>query len=158
MRSAKAEIVPPPDSEVSDRLLERFLGYRLKRAFNVIQSDLTETLKPFGLRMTSYTALVLIMSNPGLSQSQLADVMDMERPNLVVIVDELERRGLIARDRLKTDRRTYALNVTRAGRQLSEEAMTAAERHEARVLKRLTPEMRATVATAMTLIRNGGAG
>lgn len=158
MRPAKAEIVPPADSEVSDALLERFLGYRMKRAFNVIQADLTETLKPFDLRMTSYTALVLILSNPGLSQSQLADVMDMERPNLVVIVDELERRGLIARDRLKTDRRTYALDVTCAGRQLCEDAMTAAERHESRVLKRLTPEMRRTVAAAMTLIRSGGAG
>lgn len=156
MSAAKPVLVPPADAEVSDAALERFLGYRMKRAFNVIQSDLAETLKPFDLRMISYTALVLIMDNPGLSQSQLAAVMDIERPNLVVIVDELERRDLITRDRLETDRRTYALNVTLAGRQLCEKAMKAAERHEERLLKRLTPEMRGTVAEAMALIRRGG--
>jgi len=158
MSGRKPAIGPPADAEVSDAILERFLGYRMKRAFNVIQTDLTETLKPFELRMTSYTALVLIMDNPGLSQSQLAAVMDIERPNLVVIVDELERRDLITRDRLETDRRTYALNVTLAGRRLCEKAMKAVERHEEKLLARLTPEMRETVAEAMTLIRRGGAG
>ncbi|UUX48958.1 MarR family transcriptional regulator [Nisaea acidiphila] len=157
MSALKTVLVPPADEEVSDSALERFLGYRMKRAFNVVQADLAETLKPFDLRMTSYTALVLIMENPGLNQSQLAAVMDIERPNLVVIVDELERRDLIVRDRLETDRRTYALSVTLAGRRLCETAMKAVEGHEARLLGRLSPEMRDTVAEAMILIRAGEA-
>lgn len=89
---------------VSDTTLRSFVGYRMKRAFNVVQDDLTATLRPFDLRMLTYTALVLIVDNPGLRQSQLADAMDIERPNLVVIIDELERRELIVRDRVPTDR------------------------------------------------------
>ena len=61
----------------------------------MIQSDLIETLRPFDLRMLTYSALVLIVDNPGLNQSRLSQIMDIERPNLVVIIDELEERELI---------------------------------------------------------------
>lgn len=152
----KAGTVPSADGGASDILLQRFLGYRMKRAFNVVQADLAETLRPFDLRMTSYTALVLIMDNPGLSQSQLAAVMDIERPNLVVLVDALEGRDLIVRERVPTDRRTYALNVTLAGRRLCEKAMAAVERHEDQMFRGLSTEMRAIVAEAMVIIRQAG--
>lgn len=131
----------------------------MKRAFNVVQSDLTHALKPFDLRMLTYTALVLIVDNPGLRQSQLAEAMDIERPNLVVIVDELERRELIVRDRVPTDRRAYALKATLAGRQLYEKAVTAVTAHEARLLAGLDDETRKTVIAALkTVERSFGEG
>ena len=46
-----------PVTDVSDETLRSFFGYRMKRAFNVVQADLAETLKPFELRMLTYTAL-----------------------------------------------------------------------------------------------------
>ena len=79
----------------------------------------------------TYTALVLIVDNPGLRQSQLAAAMDVERPNMVVIVDELEGRELIVRERAPTDGRAYALKATLAGRQLYEKAVAAVTAHEA---------------------------
>lgn len=129
----------------------------MKRAFNVIQADLVETLKPLELRMLTYTALVLVMDNPRLSQSQLADAMDVERPNLVVIVDELEQRELIVRERVPTDRRTYALKITLKGRQLCEAAIQAVEEHEQRLLHGLDEEEQTKVIELMMLIRSRGA-
>ncbi|MHA7885717.1 MarR family winged helix-turn-helix transcriptional regulator [Roseicyclus sp.] len=138
--------------------LRRLLGYRLRRATMLVQSDLAETLKPFGLRMITFSALVLIRDNPGLSQSQLAAAMDVERPNLVVIVDELETRGLIARDRLATDRRTYALTVTEAGDWLCADVVAAVEAHEARLFDGLTEAERQTVEAALALIHRNAKG
>ncbi|WP_284263925.1 MarR family winged helix-turn-helix transcriptional regulator [Roseicyclus amphidinii] len=138
--------------------LRRLLGYRLRRATMLVQSDLAETLKPFGLRMITFSALVLIRDNPGLSQSQLAAAMDVERPNLVVIVDELETRGLIARDRLATDRRTYALTVTEAGDRLCADVVAAVEAHEARLFDGLTEAERQTVEAALALIHRNAKG
>ncbi|MCX7560163.1 MarR family transcriptional regulator [Sulfitobacter sp. F26204] len=155
MPLTKPEITPSPAPvQISDATLRGFVGYHMKRAFNVVQADLTHTLKPFGLRMLTYTALVLIADNPGLSQSQLAGAMDVERPNLVVIVDQLEQRGLITRDRVPTDRRAYALHVTDKGRQLYERAVAATKTHEANLLEALAPETRKTVVTALQLIQN----
>ncbi len=138
--------------------LRGFLGYRLRRASMLIQADLAETLKPYELRMITFSALVLIRDNPGLSQSQLAAAMDVERPNLVVIVDELETRGLITRDRLATDRRTYALTVTKAGDQRCAEAVAAVEGHEARLFDGLSEADRKTVEAALSLIHRNAKG
>lgn len=140
-------------THVSDASLRRLLGYNLKRAFNAVQADLAQTLKPFDLRMLTYTALVLIRDNPGLRQSQLAAAMDIERPNLVVILDELERRELITRDRVETDRRAYALHVTLAGERLFTKANAAVEAHEARLLKDIDAETRDAVERATRAIR-----
>ena len=137
---------------VSDATLREFIGYRMKRAFNVVQDDLTSTLRPFDLRMLTYTALVLIVDNPGLRQSQLADAMDIERPNLVVIIDELERRELIVRDRVPTDRRAYALKATLAGRQLYDRAVASVTAHEGKLLAGLDDVTIKTVLDALKVI------
>lgn len=139
---------------VSDRTLRTLLGYQMKRTFNVIQSDLSRTLKPFDLRMLTYTALILIVDNPGLRQSQLAEAMDIERPNLVVIVDELERRDLILRDRVESDRRAYALKATLAGRRLCEKAVAAVAAHEKLLLKGISPDALTTAMKVMQLIES----
>ncbi len=142
----------PPATEVSDATLRRFVGYHMKRAFNIVQADLNQALKPFGLRMVTYTALVLIVDNPGLRQTQLADAMDIERPNLVVIIDELERQELITRDPVPTDRRAYALKATLAGRQLYDKVVAADVGHENRVFIDWDGKTRAAVIKALELI------
>lgn len=139
-------------SRISDRGLRSFHGYQIKRAFNVIQSDLNRTLKPFDLRMVTYSALALIVENPGLRQSQLAEAMDIERPNLVVIIDELERRDLIVRDRLQQDRRAYALKATLAGRHLLEKAIAAVRAHEDRLTQGISEDALTTAMKVMQLI------
>ena len=139
-------------TDVDDSTLRGFVGYHMKRAFNVVQNDLTRTLKPFDLRMLTYTALVMIVDNPGLRQSQLADAMDIERPNLVVIIDELERRELIVRDRVPTDRRAYALKATLAGRQLYDKAIAAVSAHEQQLLRGIDQDTLDTVLAAMKAI------
>lgn len=140
-------------AQISDETLRRFLGYHMKRAFNVVQADLAQTLKPFDLRMLTHTALVLIVDNPGLSQTQLAAAMDIERANLVVIIDELERRDLITRDRVPTDRRTYALKATLSGRRLCEKAVAAVLSHEARLFAKVDDETRDALISALSAVR-----
>ncbi len=134
---------------VDDAPLRAFLGYRMKRCFNVIQADLALTLKPFDLRMLTFTALALTVGNPGLRQSQLAAAMDVERPNLVTIIDELVRRGLMSKERVPTDRRAYSLQATAEGRKLCAAATAAVQAHETRLLAGIDPDMRATAIEAM---------
>ncbi len=147
----KSNVLPV---KINDDTLRLFIGYHMKRAFNVVQADLTQTLKPFDLRMLTYTALVLIVDNPGLSQSQLAQAMSIERPNLVVIVDELEHRELIVRERVPTDRRAYALKATLAGRRLYEKAVTASIAHENRLFAGIHDATRAMLVETLDKIRN----
>lgn len=127
-------------------------GYNIKRAFSALQVDLLHVLGEFDLRMVPFSTLVMIVENPGLRQSQLADALAIERPNLVVVLDGLERRALITRDRVPTDRRAYALSATLAGHQLCEKAYRAVQAHETRYLERLSISERAALESALAKI------
>ncbi|GKY88050.1 MarR family winged helix-turn-helix transcriptional regulator [Sinisalibacter aestuarii] len=155
--SAPHGTAPIQPESVSDATLRGLIGYSMKRAFMVIRADLARTLEPFELRMMTFTALTLVADNPGLSQSQLAQAMAVERPNLVVIVDELETRGLITRDRVPTDRRTYALHITSEGAQLLARATRAVHQHENGIMGKLTAEEEAAlIATLKRIEASGG--
>lgn len=148
---------PHPDvtslaGAVSDTALSGLFGYRLKRAFNAIQADLTETLRPFELRMITYSLLAVIVDNPGVRQSQLAQVLAIERPNLVVLLDQIERRELITREREPADRRAYALTCTLAGRQLYERARLAVLAHEKQYLTQLDAGQTADIIASLRQI------
>ncbi len=139
-----------------DQGLRLFCGYNIKRAFNVIQADVNQTLVPFGLRLVTWSALSVIHGNPGLRQSQLADILSIERPNLVVLLDELERSDLINRDRDSADRRAYRLSLTETGETLYHEALLAMEAHEDRLTEGLTREDRAALIAMLRRIEANG--
>jgi len=143
---------------VSDNALDGLLGYRMRRAWLAVQADLAETLKPFDLRMITFSALMLVEANPGLSQTQLARLMAVERPNLVMVVDELERRGLIARNPAPGDRRAYALAITPKGRALCQRTLAAVHDHEARLFHALSQGERRAVETALAKVRRAAQG
>ncbi len=140
-------------NDISDSQLRGLFGYNLKRSFSALQVDLLRVLDRFDLRMVPFSTLVMIVENPGLRQSQLADALAIERPNLVVVLDTLERRELITRDRVPTDRRAYALRATLAGHQLCEKAYRAVQAHEARYLNRLSTAEREALSSALNKIR-----
>jgi len=146
------DVSKPKRPQISDATLRGLVGYNMKRAFMVIGADLARTLEPFELRMLTFTALTLVADNPGLSQSQLAQAMQVERPNLVVIVDELETRGLITRDRVPTDRRVYALRITAAGARLLANATRAVAAHESALMGGLSAAEEAGLIAALNRI------
>ncbi|OED39731.1 hypothetical protein AB833_14015 [Chromatiales bacterium (ex Bugula neritina AB1)] len=116
-----------------DETLRRFLGYRLKRAFTSIRAEILQRLEPLGLRITTFSALVLIVDNPGLRQSELACALDIKRSNMVAIVDDLENKGLIKRKAMPTDRRAFALFATKAGQETYHQAVTVTSDYETQV-------------------------
>ena len=153
--SNRAAAAHAASREVSDGTLRSFAGYSMKRAFNVIQADLAETLAPFGLRMMSFTALILVVDNPGLRQTQLADALAMERSNLVTIVDQLEERGWIARKPVPSDRRSHALQATAEGVAVCRKAVAAAKAHEARLLAGLDAAETEKLKAALMTVEKG---
>lgn len=135
-----------------DATLRSFTGYSMKRAFHAIQADLKEVLEPFGLRMLTFSALVVIVDNPGLRQAELADALVIERPNMVLIVDQLVAAGLISRAPAEGDRRAYALRPTEEGCALYQRATAAVRAHDDRMTKNLDEEKRQLLVSALGLI------
>ena len=140
---------------VPDQSLEGLLGYHIRRAWGVIQADLAAALAPMKLRMITFSTLVLVVDNPGLSQSRAARAIAVERSNFVGLVDELEQRGLINRDRMPSDRRSYGLWPTDKGRRLCTRALSAVRAHEERLFAGLDDDEKRLIAKLMDRIRSG---
>lgn len=131
------------------------VGYALKRAYIRVHGAAQSALAEHDLRVLSFSALSMIMDNPDILASELADLLQMERSNLVALIDELERRGLITRTRLSTDRRRYALNSTAGGATLRDAAASDVEKAEAEVLRALTPDEFRTFMDLLRKIEQG---
>src|SRR6185295_4250750 len=123
-------------------VLNEHLGYFIRRLQVWVFQDFIRTLAPVDIRPAQYSVLVVIAANPGLSQSDLADRLGIERARLVRVLDKLERRGLTQRLASPTDRRSHALRLTREGQKLLNRATLLAATHEAKLIEKLGPEQR----------------
>ena len=123
--------------------VEEHLGYHIRRLQVWIFQDLIRTMAAIDLRPAQFSILGVIGENPGVSQSDVAAALGIERARLVRLLDRLEKRGLTCRMPAIRDRRSHALHLTPEGRTLLEEARTLADEHETRLAARLGPELHA---------------
>jgi DNA-binding MarR family transcriptional regulator len=116
------------------------IGYLLRRAQLQVFQDVIRALADVDLRPAQFSVLVVVGENPGLRQAQLGEALAIQTTNLVGMLDELERRGLVARLPSLSDRRSRALHLTAEGARVLRRAQALADRNEARILRRLGPE------------------
>lgn len=121
-------------------VLNGHLGYFIRRLQVWVFQDFIRTLAPIDVRPAQYSVLVVIAGNPGLSQSDLAAVLGIERARLVRLLDKLETRGLTRRLPSRTDRRSHALRLTADGQRILKRAKVLAAAHETRLVERLGTE------------------
>ena len=126
-------------SDPLDTTLRGLTGYNLKRATSAVQASAASTLQDFGLRRVSFSALSVIVENPGLQQGRLADVLAIERSNIVHVIDGLERANLVKRARSAEDRRAYALTATLPGQRLYDQALARLQQSDAALTQGLSP-------------------
>jgi DNA-binding MarR family transcriptional regulator len=103
----------------------------LRRTARRVTRIYDRALRPAGVRLTQYSVLANVARTGGLSISQLAGCLEMERTTLTRNLRPLVRAGwvIVARG---NDRRQRSVGLTQAGRQVYEEAYPlwqAAERH-----------------------------
>ncbi|MFZ3205355.1 MAG: MarR family transcriptional regulator [Pseudomonas sp.] len=107
-----------PATEPSDTLLSQLIGYALRRAQLKVAQNLVEQLGPFDLRPAQFSALLIIEASPGLMQTDLASILAIEPPQVVTLLNKLEKLGLAVRVRCKPDKRSYGIFLSKAGETL----------------------------------------
>lgn len=117
--------------------LEQLVGYVIRRAQVAIFEDFNERMAEFGITTTTFTVLRLTRDNPGLNQRSLATALGAETSRMVLIIDELERRGILSRLASTLDRRARAIYLTAEGRKLLKTLEKRVAVHERMFAKRL---------------------
>ena len=132
-------------------------GYLLARVGSESRRRFVEALARHKLTLAAYSVLMILGGVTDSTQRQLADAVGIDPRNLVPILDDLEKRGLVMRAANPSDRRRHAVRLSPAGRtQLARLAQTGAaaelellrplstrERRELHsLLTRLLPDLR----------------
>jgi DNA-binding MarR family transcriptional regulator len=87
-------------------------------------------IAPLGLRARHLIALTVLRDQDGSTQQSLSRTLQIDRTNLVGLLNELEADGLVARRRSTEDRRRHIVELTGTGLQRlaqAELALAAAE-------------------------------
>ena len=149
------EMLLSHEEQYTDRVLRAFIGYRLKRGFGLMLPGLHDLFSQYDLRLTSSSALIIIVDNPGLTQSKLSNVLGLKRSNMVRIIDDLEKRKLVKRDKVPGDGRAYALTPTKEGKALAYKVTGEITELENRIYSVLTKEQREQLFELLDVIEQG---
>jgi len=130
--------------------LIEYLARVARRAYDTCQ-------EPGCLRPRHLIALSLLHDGGPLSQQALGEALSLDPSNVVGLLNELEVRGLITRQRDPVDRRRHIVTLSEAG--ASELAATGAQLTdvEDNILAALSPAERATLRDLLVRAASGAA-
>ena len=140
--------------EVDTRFLESLLGYNARRAALAVIDVFLERMAPFQLKPVDFSVLSLVAHNPGITSRQLCTALGILPPNLVGLVNALEKRELVERHPHPRDGRAMGLHLTASGQKLVRDAERTAAALEADVAGRLTStELRTLISLLQKVYR-----
>src|SRR3954454_21985290 len=134
---AHSSTMPSPRSERPQ--LEPTTGFLIVRVAEAIDRRFSARLRPLNLKPRRLHALRYLDAAGPISQTELADGINVDAANLVETLDELEAGGLIRREIDANDRRRRRISPTPAGSRKLRAGLRAAEQADDDVLGTLEP-------------------
>jgi DNA-binding MarR family transcriptional regulator len=107
--------------------LRESTGFLVTRAHLRTHREFLTALHPLEIEPRHYGSMRVLRVVGPLTQGQLAALLDVSPATVVQMVDHLEQRGLLTRQRDSADRRVYRLHLTERGEGVLEQATTTAE-------------------------------
>jgi MarR family transcriptional regulator for hemolysin len=134
--------LPHPRGEAGGEQRRCFAGdlaWLLYRAHWALAAELTAALTPLGVSARGYHVLRAAMSGEH-TQTELANLVGLDKTTMVAAVDQLERAGLAERHPAPEDRRARIIAVTAAGKRKLTEADKVKEHVQAEALAELSDQ------------------
>jgi len=125
-------------ASLEDGGLSGLLGYHLRMASVSLYRDYMAAMAELDLTQKQAATLTLIHANPGAPQVAIANKLGADRATIMAMIDRLEARGFITRERSATDRRRQELYLTPLGEETLTEARKRIAMHEQRFVAHLT--------------------
>lgn len=150
MSSTQDKSTAPAVDKVDASYLESLVGYNARRATLVIAESFLKHMAVYELRLVDFSVLSLIAHNQGITSRQLCATLNIQPPNLVGMVNTLEKRELITRHPHPHDARAVGLHLTPTGKKLVRQAEQTVTQLEEDATTRLSAAERRTL---MQLLR-----
>ncbi|HKB56415.1 MAG TPA: MarR family transcriptional regulator [Lacunisphaera sp.] len=92
--------------------LERSLGFLMADISRLVRKEFDRRVRDLGLTRAQWLFLYYLARQPGCTQSELAELLQMEKITISRQADRLEQRGWIQRSDHADDARAYHLELT----------------------------------------------
>ncbi|MET9407266.1 MarR family transcriptional regulator [Streptomyces sp. NPDC002935] len=125
------------------------LGSHLKRAEQALGATKAAVLKPAGVTVAQYAALLHLSENPGISAAALARLCLVTPPTMNTVLNNLQDRGLIERTPHAWHKNVLETRLTDEGRTALADADARAVRVERALAAEFTAEERDTIAALL---------
>jgi MarR family transcriptional regulator, lower aerobic nicotinate degradation pathway regulator len=141
-----AQIAEDPQPEVPlkqaplPRSLSVWTGYLLSRAGQKCRDCFDALAAPLGIKGRHFSVLALLDEMPGLAQIEMSERLGIDRNTMVLLLNDLESRGLVERRRDPRDRRAHVVTLTAAGQDVLAEGTALAQRTNEVVFAPLSPD------------------
>ena len=116
------------------------LSFKLFKAYRKLRTLPKLPFKDKSLTQDNYLTMHYIFEHPGITQAELADINQKDRNVIGKLIDKLETKKLVRRERGKLDRRSFCLYLTDAGAAAVKIYRAAVARMEKKRISRLSEE------------------
>ena len=136
-RFSKASAVSAP---LSVGMLPNLLGYNVRRAQIAMWRDLARSVGDLKVRPGEFSLMILVETNPGIAQIELANQLDVDKATIVGLVNELQRQKWAVRRQSTVDRRRQGIYLTALGQRELQRLRKVMIEHEARFTRLFSPD------------------
>ena len=139
----------PAGTELRRQLLDELTSYAPARQMHAMRHW------PAGkLSLVHLNVLFVLAGDGALPMNRLAEMLDVSQASATGIVDRMEQRGLVTRERDAEDRRIVRVVLTDEGRNLIDGVASERRDHLARLLDALADEDAAALLQGMRAMRH----
>ena len=132
---------------------DRNVGFLAADISRMMRTEFDREVAALGVTRAQWMVLARLARRPGCSQTELADMMEVERATAGRLLDRLEENGLVRREPDPEDRRIRRVYPTERATQDQALMMDVADRLLDRALVDLAPAERETLMDLMTTVR-----
>lgn len=95
--------------------LEGTVGYSIRRAQMAVFQSIYDAFDEKAVTLVQFSVMAVTADNPEITQAELAEVLAVERPRIVPLLNRLEELGLARRLVCKADKRNRRIVLTPKG-------------------------------------------
>lgn len=103
---------PKGHKQVQREDLSRNFGFILNDVARLLRTTYDRRMKALGLTRSQWWVLTHLYRNDGVTQSELAEILEIEKPTLGRLLDRLETNGWVRRQEHAADRRAKRVFLT----------------------------------------------